>query len=508
MSEAEGRKVNLRQGKVDFKRDNQHKYGESSKYDNRVDRRNERGGGSDSKHDRRDERYHQKDIKSNRRSDEHGSAMGRDDRKYPDRRHDLDKSYKRQVFDDSQDSKRKINFARPDKDTHSSSGSSRSSGGSHSQSEYNLYSHHFEAKSKLGFRKPEENNSELVSDQRYSINSSGRKSWQKKDVTSKQEGMVDEQSNRSRIYKSKSPPSRKSKSRSPSNSSKAESEDEERNPPEKQPEILSDQQLNELAAKLVKAEILGNDELAAQLKKKLETARQVRADNPNAVATSSKIRKSDAEVVVLSRTDSRGFARPLETKSAHPEPVGGRRKKQNVETHSSDGQRVRYFPDDDKYSLKDMFQREKLTTAEDQNEMFTKLAGKDGRQEHDYDMDDIFSERARQKESDGKMEARERGRAIQEHKRKERVLDSCKWCFDGKELQRHLIVAVGSKAYVCLPPYQSLTEGHCLIIPLHHNTCATQLDEDVWEEIQVKPHFSNSIQFSQSLLLKISLLTS
>lgn len=287
---------------------------------------------------------------------------------------------------------------------------------------------------------------------------------------------------------SESSAARKEELKSPSPSSSTSDSEPESAPPMKvheEPEVLSDQQMNELAAKLVKAEILGNDELVAQLKRKLEQARQVRAVNPKPITTSSRTTKSEQEVVVLTRTDSKGFARPLQTKSAHPEPVGGRRKKEKADTHGADGQRVRYFADDDKYSLQDMFQQEKLTTVEDQNEMFTKLAGKDGRQEHDLDMDDIFSERARQKDSDGKIEARERGRAIQEHKRKERMLDSCRWCFDGKELQRHLIVAVGAKSYVCLPPYQSLTEGHCLIIPLHHNTCSTMLDEDVWEEIQV-----------------------
>jgi Protein similar to CwfJ C-terminus 1 len=38
---------------------------------------------------------------------------------------------------------------------------------------------------------------------------------------------------------------------------------------------------------------------------------------------------------------------------------------------------------------------------------------------------------------------------------------------------------------LCLPPYQSLTEGHCLIVPTSHVTCGTMLDEDVWEEMQV-----------------------
>lgn len=37
--------------------------------------------------------------------------------------------------------------------------------------------------------------------------------------------------------------------------------------------------------------------------------------------------------------------------------------------------------------------------------------------------------------------------------------------------------------YVC--NIRSLTEGHCLIVPLQHHRAATLLDEDIWEEIQV-----------------------
>ena len=41
------------------------------------------------------------------------------------------------------------------------------------------------------------------------------------------------------------------------------------------------------------------------------------------------------------------------------------------------------------------------------------------------------------------------------------------------------------QVYLCLPNYRSMTEGHCLIVPMMHVTQATALDEDVWDEIQV-----------------------
>lgn len=42
------------------------------------------------------------------------------------------------------------------------------------------------------------------------------------------------------------------------------------------------------------------------------------------------------------------------------------------------------------------------------------------------------------------------------------------------------------QCYVCLPPHQSLTPGHCLIVPIHHVPCSVQADEDLWSEVQVR----------------------
>jgi glycerol-3-phosphate cytidylyltransferase-like family protein len=60
-------------------------------------------------------------------------------------------------------------------------------------------------------------------------------------------------------------------------------------------------------------------------------------------------------------------------------------------------------------------------------------------------MDDIFAEQACLKESDSKVQSRERAQAIREHRMVDKVLENCKWCFDSKEMLKHLIVAIGSK---------------------------------------------------------------
>ena len=47
-----------------------------------------------------------------------------------------------------------------------------------------------------------------------------------------------------------------------------------------------------------------------------------------------------------------------------------------MDTHDKEGQRERYFADDDRYDLKEMVRREKMRTAEDHNAMMARLSSK------------------------------------------------------------------------------------------------------------------------------------
>lgn len=131
-------------------------------------------------------------------------------------------------------------------------------------------------------------------------------------------------------------------------------------------DFLTDQQMNELGAKLVKAEIMGNDELAQELKEKLDRARKFRKEHKSEVLAKSFERRTQVatqnkrekeENVVLTTTNSKGQSRPVASFRDDSDLWGGRAgrkaKKQKVETHL-DGERVRYFADDDKYDIKRM----------------------------------------------------------------------------------------------------------------------------------------------------------
>ncbi|RXN24257.1 CWF19 2 [Labeo rohita] len=280
-------------------------------------------------------------------------------------------------------------------------------------------------------------------------------------------------------------PLEESKTTTTVSSSESEEEEEEE-------VILTDEEMNKLGAKLVKAELMGNTALAEKLKDQMEAARRAKENRAQRKVQNKPVSAPTDAVkeVVLFRTDPSGRAWPVKAPSQAQEPKGGRRKRKAIETHQ-DGERVRYFEDDDGMNLQEMVRREKMSSAEDQNALYSRMAAKMmGRTDGDnYTLDDMFVSSAAQKERSGRDEERQRNKAVQETRRLAGQMEKCRHCFDSPELPKHLIVAVGNKAryitvYLCLPNCVSLTEGHCLIVPIQHHTAATGLDEDIWSEIQ------------------------
>ncbi|KAM7325828.1 hypothetical protein ACRRTK_016081 [Alexandromys fortis] len=217
--------------------------------------------------------------------------------------------------------------------------------------------------------------------------------------------------------------------------------------------ILNVDEKNKLGAKIIKAEMMGN--------------------------------MQEDEEVILTRTDESGRVWPVNTPGGTLDMKARRRKRQGVSTHE-DKERIRYFPDDDHLSLKDLVKNEKMGTDIDQNRLFMRMASKFmGKPDGDYyTLDDMFVSKAAEKERFGEREESQRRKAIAEHQSLTAQMARCLYCFDSSQFPKHLIVAIGVKVYLCLPNFRSLTEGHCLIVPLQHLQAATMLDEDIWEEIQ------------------------
>ncbi|XP_036180354.1 CWF19-like protein 2 isoform X1 [Myotis myotis] len=247
--------------------------------------------------------------------------------------------------------------------------------------------------------------------------------------------------------------------------------------------ILSVDEKNKLGAKIIKAEMMGNMELAEQLKAQLEKANKFKE---TISSKKSAIENEDQQEVILVRTDQSGRVWPVNTPEKPLESKGGRRKRQMASTHE-EKERVRYFHDDDNLSLNDLVKNEKMGTAENQNRLFMRMASKFmGKTDGDYyTLDDMFVSKAAEKEHFGEEAENQRKKAIAEHRSLAAQMERCLYCFDSSQFPKHLIVAIGIKVYLCLPNFRSLTEGHCLIVPLQHHRAATLLDEDIWEEIQM-----------------------
>uniref|UniRef100_A0A8C2SSS4 CWF19-like protein 2 n=1 Tax=Coturnix japonica TaxID=93934 RepID=A0A8C2SSS4_COTJA len=237
------------------------------------------------------------------------------------------------------------------------------------------------------------------------------------------------------------------------------------------PRVLSEDEMNKLGARIVKAELMGNMVMCLK-------------NYDNLLQFCTQCFKD--EQVILVRTDQSGRAWPVTAGAEPKEPKGGRRKRQMVTTHV-DKERVRYFQDDDSMSMQDLVRKEKMRTAEDQNALFMRMASKlmEKTDRDYYTLDDMFVSQAAKKARLGEEEETQRRRAIHEHQQLAARMEKCPYCFDSGELSKHLIIAIGTKVYLSLPSNQSLIEGHCLIAPLQHHTAATLLDEEIWEEIQM-----------------------
>ncbi|KAK2504345.1 hypothetical protein MC885_020638, partial [Smutsia gigantea] len=139
--------------------------------------------------------------------------------------------------------------------------------------------------------------------------------------------------------------------------------------------ILSVDEKNKLGAKIIKAEMMGNMELAEQLKAQLEKANKLK-ETMTETSKKSVVENEDQQEAILVRTDRSGRVWPVSTPGKPLEYRGGRRNRQMASTHEQK-ERVRYFHDDDNLSLNDLVKNEKMGTAENQNKLFMRMASKE-----------------------------------------------------------------------------------------------------------------------------------
>ncbi|GAB1293834.1 CWF19-like protein 2 [Apodemus speciosus] len=230
--------------------------------------------------------------------------------------------------------------------------------------------------------------------------------------------------------------------------------------------ILNVDEKNKLGAKIIKAEMMGNMELAEQLKAQLKETNKFKETITPIPAKRSGVEHEDEQEVILIRTDESGRVWPV---SSPRETLDMKAKRRKRRRHHSD----------DHLSLKDLVKNEKMGTDIDQNRLFMKMASKNL---YENQMETIIlwmtclSPKQLRKDHLGKKEESQRRRAIAEHQSLAAQMAKCLYCFDSSQFPKHLIVAIGVK---------SLTEGHHLIVLLQYHQAATVLDEDIQEEIKM-----------------------
>lgn len=125
-------------------------------------------------------------------------------------------------------------------------------------------------------------------------------------------------------------------------------------------DFLTDEQMNTMGAKMIKAELTGNTELAEKLKGKLDRAKAFKTSGKAAPKPREK------EEVVLSITNAAGTTRPATQHERSSQRPQDRKKNKRVETHEG-GERTKYYPDDGKYDIKQMVNLLRSCFLQDKN---------------------------------------------------------------------------------------------------------------------------------------------
>jgi hypothetical protein len=76
-----------------------------------------------------------------------------------------------------------------------------------------------------------------------------------------------------------------------------------------------------------------------------------------------------------------------------------------------------------------------------------------------------------------------RKKQINEYNKMKSIGDTCTLCYNSPKMKKYLIIALGEKAYLAIPPFGSLLKNHCIISTFEHRNAMNQCDEDEWNEI-------------------------
>ncbi|KAI8088679.1 CwfJ C-terminus 1-domain-containing protein-like protein [Halteromyces radiatus] len=247
--------------------------------------------------------------------------------------------------------------------------------------------------------------------------------------------------------------------------------------------VMTRDQLNKLNSRIVKARLMGNDEEAAALEEEYKT----QVERFEAGETETETTPSGKNVAMLPTVDREGkvYEYALAGGGQIQDSTQLKGKKQYEGTHDkATGERLRYSAADDGMSLMDMVRQEKAGSRR-VNNMDMEFANRivaDASFENNLDyMDDKADVMAAKK---GMSEQQKMKYAISDHKRTQKALESCRFCYHDDAPPQCAMISLATQTYLALPNQQELTPGHCLIVPLQHVSSTLECDDEVWDEIR------------------------
>ncbi|CAH8517728.1 unnamed protein product [Schistosoma turkestanicum] len=248
--------------------------------------------------------------------------------------------------------------------------------------------------------------------------------------------------------------------------------------------LVTNDDINLMAAKVMRAELESNPAKAEKLKANLNKLREAMRRGIKVRLHTIQKKKvinnqpenSQSKVITLTRLNDQGVEMPVHIRNLPGTSHSDDKSLQRFKSHDSTGQRIAFFPEDNtNQQVSDMIRDERLHSAGDMDLEFSKLARKS--------VEDEYADTFVKKRVHAEKEAIKcKQDAISSYKRRVFAESKCLVCLD--RVPKYLIVSLGEKVFLSLPSHISMTPGYCLLTPYEHVSSTTRLDEDVIKEIR------------------------